>query len=43
VVDRLEARWIVVWPEGDPRVRAYLVRLGYRLCAEDDGAVHYIR
>ena len=40
---RLAAHWIVVWPEADPGVRAYLVRVGYRLRAENEGTALYIR
>ena len=40
---RLQAHWIVVWPEADRRVLQFLVELGYRRVGEADGALLYSR
>ncbi len=40
---RLDAHWIVVWTEADRNVLPFLVGLGYRRRAEDDGVLLYTR
>jgi hypothetical protein len=42
--ERLEARWVVVWPEADRGVLAFLRRVGYRqVAASTDGVLLYTR
>jgi hypothetical protein len=34
---RIDARWIVMWPQANSAVRAYVARMGFRLVGSEDG------